>query len=106
MGKVINLEIDFESYNEEHYSYINYTCNRWLFRFKNGKGLSVSSYVLQDGSILTYGNEGKPFEAALIEFEDATWSRYTLIDEPVWYLNSRDVNDLLNKLKMECSNDE
>lgn len=106
MGKVINLETDFEPYNEEHYNYVNYTCNRWLFRFKNGKGLSVKSYVLPDGSILTYGDEDKPFEAALIKFEDAKWSRYTLIDEPVGYLNSRDVNDLLNKLKMEWNDDE
>ncbi len=97
----IELHTDFEPVLETHdvdglASPVTQEFNRWLFRFGD-KGLSVVCHLI-NGRIVTYGNMERPFEAALVGFDD--YETYFLA-EPSGYFTEEDINKMLHKLEKE-----
>lgn len=97
----IELRTDFEPVLETHDvdglgSPVIQEFNRWLFRFGD-KGLSVVCHLI-NGNIVTYGNMERPFEAALVGFDD--YETYFLV-EPSGYFTDYEINRMLHKLEGE-----
>lgn len=97
----IELRTDFEPVQEFHDvdgldSPVIQEFNGWLFRFGD-KGLSVVCHLI-NGNIVTYGNMKRPFEAALVGFDD--YETY-LLAEPSGYFTEEDINKMLHKLEKE-----
>ena len=97
----IQLHTDFEPVSEIHdvdglVSPTIQEFNRWLFRF-GSKGLSVVCYLV-NGNIVTYGNMERPFEAALVWFDDY---EVHFLAEPSGYFTEEDINKMLHKLEEE-----
>lgn len=97
----IELRTDFEPVQEFHDvdgldSPVIQEFNGWLFRFGD-KGLSVVCHLI-NGRIVTYGNMKRPFEAALVGFDN--YETYFLA-EPSGYFTEEDINKMLHKLEGE-----
>lgn len=97
----IELRTDFEPVLETHDvdglgSPVIQEFNGWLFRFGD-KGLSVVCHLI-NGRIVTYGNMERPFEAALVGFDD--YETYFLV-EPSGYFTDYEINRMLHKLEGE-----
>lgn len=97
----IKLRTDFEPVLETHdvdglNSPVIQEFNGWLFRFGD-KGLSVVCHLI-NGRIVTYGNMERPFEAALVGFDD--YETYFLA-EPSGYFTDYEINRMLHKLEGE-----
>lgn len=97
----IELHTDFEPVLETHdveglKSPTIQEFNRWLFRFGD-KGLSVVCHLI-NGKIVTYGNMERPFEAALVRFDN--YEIYFLA-EPSGYFTDYEINRMLHRLEGE-----